>query len=55
MKDNVNVRVYSETDLDRDIRGPSIIKFDYTSVLIPEGFCSKLLDDGILSITREDE
>jgi len=55
MKDNVNVRVYSETDLDRDIRGPSIVKFDYTSVLIPEGFCSKLLDDGILSITREDE
>lgn len=54
MKNNIDVHVYSETDLDRIIRGPSIVKFDYTSVLIPEGFSSKLLDDGILSISKED-
>ena len=52
MKDNINVKVFSETDLDNQIRGPAIIKFDYTSVLVPAGFESSILDNGILSIKK---
>ena len=53
MKGNVDVKVYSETDLDKEISGPSIIKFDYTSVLIPKGFKSNIIEDGILSIRKD--
>lgn len=49
------VNVYSEGDLGKSIVGPAIINFDYTSVLVPNGFVSSLLDDGILSITRGSE
>ena len=52
---NVDVQVYSETDLEREIQGPAIIKFDYTSVLVPDGFKSDILADGILSIVKEGE
>ena len=52
MKDNINVKVFSETDLDNQIYGPAIIKFDYTSVLVPTGFESSILDNGILSIKK---
>lgn len=52
---SIDVSVYSETDLDKVIRGPAIIKFDYTSILVPKGFVSVLLDDGMLSIKLEDD
>lgn len=55
MKGNTMVNVYSETDLDKSIVGPAIIKFDYTSVLIPKGFVSNILDSGMISITKECE
>ena len=52
INDNINVKVYSETDVENEINGPAIIKFDYTSILIPFGFKSMLLNDGILSIKK---
>lgn len=52
LKGNVDVKVYSETDLDKTIEGPAIIKFDYTSIMIPDGFRTKLADNGILSIKK---
>lgn len=55
LKGNVDVKVYSETDLDKCICGPSMIKFDYTSILIPDGFKTRLLDDGILSVRKIQE
>lgn len=55
LKDYIDVKVYSETDLDKNIVGPAIIKFDYTSVLVPKGFVSKTLNDGILSIKKGGE
>ncbi|HII08740.1 MAG TPA: hydantoinase/oxoprolinase family protein [Methanosphaera sp.] len=53
LNDNVDVKIYSETDLDKIIEGPAIIKFDYTSIMIPDGFKTKLVDDGILSIKKK--
>ena len=50
---DIDVRVYSETDLDKEIVGPAIIKFDYTSVQIPDSFSCKIINDGILSITKK--
>ncbi|MBQ6219748.1 MAG: hydantoinase/oxoprolinase family protein [Methanosphaera sp.] len=49
---NINVQVYSEMDLDRRLEGPCIIEFDYTSVLMPKGFQSEIIDDGLLSIKK---
>lgn len=55
LEEDTIVRVYSETDLDKEIIGPAIIKFDYTSVLVPKNFKSNLISDGILSITDRGE
>lgn len=46
------VTVYHECDLNDDIVGPALVEFDYTSVLIPEGFTSRIRDDGLLSIMK---
>lgn len=52
LKGDIEIKVYSETDLDKIIEGPAIIKFDYTSILIPDGFKSGVLDEGMLSIEK---
>ncbi len=46
------VNVYSETDLINEISGPALINFDYTSILVPKGFKSNIVDNGILSISK---
>ena len=50
--DKSAVTVYHECDLDDTIVGPALIEFDYTSVLVPCGFKSEILDDGLLSIKK---
>lgn len=50
--DKSTVTVYHECDLDDTILGPALIEFDYTSVLVPCGFKSEILDDGLLSIKK---
>lgn len=52
LKGDIEVKVYSETDLNKEIIGPAIVNFDYTSVLIPNNFKSRILDEGMLSITK---
>ena len=39
--------VYHENDLGRELAGPALIHFDFTSVLIPSGFTAKVETDGI--------
>ena len=51
-KEDSQVTVYHECDLSEEIAGPALVEFDYTSVLIPEGFTSKIMDDGLLSIMK---
>lgn len=51
-EDEDNVNVYHENDLEQTITGPALIEFDYTSVLIPCGFKSQILDEGLLSIKK---
>ena len=46
------INVYHENDLKRDIEGPALMEFDYTSVLVPQGFSSRVIDDGLLSIKK---
>ena len=50
--DDASVTVYHECDLNDSIVGPAVIEFDYTSVLVPEGFTSNIIDDGLLSIRK---
>lgn len=51
-KEDNKYKCYYENDLEKAINGPAILNFDYTSVLVPEGFSSEILDEGILSIKR---
>ena len=51
-KEDSKVTVYHECDLNEAIDGPALVEFDYTSVLIPAGFTSKIVDDGLLSIKK---
>jgi N-methylhydantoinase A len=37
-----------------NISGPALLDFDYTTVLIPAGFMAKPIQNGVLSITREE-
>lgn len=51
-KSEKNPQYFFENDVKEDICGPALIEFDYTSILIPEGFKSHLLDEGLLSIKK---
>ena len=46
-KGETEVAVYHENDLGRELAGPALIHFDFTSVLIPSGFTAKVETDGI--------
>ena len=52
LNEKANVNVYTENDLNKTLNGPALIEFDYTSVLVPEKFSVKLIDDGMLSIKK---
>jgi N-methylhydantoinase A len=44
-----------ENSMSESIVGPALIHFDYTSVLIPKGFVSRQVLDGVLSLKRVEE
>ncbi|MDO5851370.1 MAG: hydantoinase/oxoprolinase family protein [Methanobacteriaceae archaeon] len=48
----IDVDVYSASDFDKELEGPCLIEFDYTNILIPQGFKSSIVDEGILSIKK---
>ena len=51
-KEDMDITAYHENDLEDGIEGPALIEFDYTSVLVPQGFVSGVIDDGLLSIKK---
>lgn len=53
-KGEIEVAVYRQADLSRELFGPALIHFDFTSVLIPTGFSAKVEKDGIC-VLRERE
>ena len=53
-KGEIEVAVYRQADLSRELVGPALIHFDFTSVLIPTGFSAKVEKDGIC-VLRERE
>lgn len=49
----ISVPVYYGGDLTKNITGPALVNFAYTTVLIPDGFVGKTIKNGILTLTKE--
>lgn len=49
----VTVPVYGEGNLAQGIQGPALIDFDYTTVVVPQGFTGSVEYDGILTLRKD--
>lgn len=49
------VRVFNHQTLPRQVRGPALIEYPYTTVLVPEGFAAHRNRRGYISLCREED
>lgn len=52
-KGDIEVNVYRRCDLNRELNGPALIHFDFTSVLIPVGFSAQVERDGVCVLRKK--
>lgn len=52
-KGDIEVNVYRRCDLNREMNGPALIHFDFTSVLIPVGFSAQVERDGVCVLRKK--
>ncbi|MEG0875335.1 MAG: hydantoinase/oxoprolinase family protein, partial [Clostridiales bacterium] len=50
VKGEIDVPIFGEGDLDKPIIGPSLVEFDYTTAVIPQGYVGVVEHTGILTI-----
>ncbi len=53
-KGDIEINIYHQIDLNRELNGPALVHFDFTSVLIPIGFSARVEGDGVCVLQKRE-